>query len=156
MRKTLQRRPGFEALESITLLSGLAGPAVTIAAPNPIHLTGSIKIQTTPKAIISELKHNSPYPAEKESGSISPLGHVKGSGVGLSLISLLFADSGSLTLNAKTGKVFVSISGVTDAGNGYAGEYTITGGTNAYAGAIGSGNILITYPFRGKFNAIFS
>jgi hypothetical protein len=72
------------------------------------------------------------------------------------MMSLVLDGSASLTLKAKTGKVFVSISGVTDAGNGNAGEYTITGGTDAYAGETGSGNVLITYARHGKFSAIFS
>jgi hypothetical protein len=44
MRKTLWRRPGFEELESIMVLSGLAGAAVSTVAPNPIQPTGSIVI----------------------------------------------------------------------------------------------------------------
>jgi hypothetical protein len=124
MRKTLQRRPGFEALESMTLLSGLAGVAVSTAAPHPIHLTGSI-----------EIKLPGAHPAEKGSGSISPLGHVTESGDGMFFSG--WADSETLTLKAKTGKVFVFM-------NGVKGEYTITGGTKAYAGATGSGNVQIT------------
>ena len=156
MRNTLQRRPGFEALESMTLLSGLAGAVGATAAPNPslIHLTGSIRIQVTRQAIIQQFKHHLPAPPEKGSGSISPIGHVTGSG--LDLMSLALANSASLTLAAKTGKIIVAISGVTDAGTGFAGEYTIAGGTKAYAGATGSGNILITFPIRGKFTAILS
>ncbi len=123
-----------------------------------------------------QLEHNLPSPAEKGSGSISPLGHVTGSGLNTTSLAPMVmsvlppgspattsglnvlgpAGSGSLTLTAKIGKVFVSISEVTLTGKGYAGEYTITGGTKAYAGETGSGNILITYPINGKFTARFS
>jgi hypothetical protein len=144
MRKTLQRRPGFELLESLTLLSGLPGAAVSSAAPNPIHLTGSIEIV----AILRP-----PYATAKGSGSISPLGHVTESANGLSLLT---RTSESLTLTARTGKVFVSISGLTPDYSGTAGKYTITGGTKAYARETGSGNIQITVPLHGKFSAIYS
>ena len=144
MRKALQRRPGFEALESKTLLSGLAGAAVSAAAPNPIHLSGSIRIEITRHA------------AEKGSGSIGPLGHVTASGNALSLVSLFTSGSESLTLTTKTGKVFVSVRGQTPAGYGAAGEYTITGGTKVYAGETGSGNIQMTFTGPGKYTVIFS
>jgi len=145
MRKTLQRRPGFEALESMTLLSGLAGAAASIGAPHPIQLTGSIKI---------EVKFHHPQPTDMGAGSISPLGHVTESG-GDSM-SLIMGDGESITLTTKTGKIFVTISGLTDTGNGNDGEYTITGGTKAYAGETGSGHVHITYPRQGKFTESYS
>jgi hypothetical protein len=144
MRKALQRRPGFEALESMTLLSGLAGAVVFTAAPNPIHLTGSIQMGLQR------------HPAEKGSGTISPLGHVTASGNALALASLYLSGSESLTLTTKTGKVFVSVRGQTPAGYGAAGEYTITGGTKVYAGETGSGNIQMTFTGPGKYTVIFS
>jgi hypothetical protein len=147
MRKALQRRPGFEALESKTLLSGLAGAAVSAAAPNPIHLSGSIRIEITRHA------------AEKGSGSIGPLGHVTASGNALSLVSLFTSGSESLTLTTKTGKVFVSVSlspQTLVSNNGAAGEYTITGGTKAYAGEAGSGKVQITWPGPRNYTVTFS
>jgi hypothetical protein len=168
MRKTKQRRPGFEALESMTLLSGLMGAAAATAAPNPIHLTGSMTIGTSIHLLKMALMQHSLNPAEKGSGSISPLGHVTGSGNGLSPFALATSgvSSGSITLTAKTGKVFVSISGLTPVDNGFgpspqttiiaAGQFKITGGTSAYAGETGTGTIQITVPVRGKFTAIFS
>jgi hypothetical protein len=168
MRKTLQRRPGFDALESMTLLSGLTGAGVATAAHNPIHLTGSMTIGTSIQSLKMALRQHSLNPAEKGSGSISPLGHVTGSGNGLSPFALATGapSSGSFTLTAKTGKVFVSMIGLTPVDNGFgpipqttiiaAGKYTITGGTGAYAGETGSGTVQITVPVRGKFTAIFS
>jgi hypothetical protein len=72
------------------------------------------------------------------------------------LLTPVASNTESLALTAKTGKVFVSISGLTPDYKGIAGEYTITGGTKAYAGETGSGNIQITAPRDGKFTVIFS
>jgi hypothetical protein len=150
MRKTLQRRPGFEALESITLLSGLAGAAVSTAAPNPIHLSGLIRIEATLQSVRMAIKRNLPSSAEKGSGSISPLGHVTESGdtwlLGLS-------PSATLTLNARAGKVFVSIGAPLGSDTL---QYAITGGTKAYAGATGFGNFQFAVLGHGKFAARFS
>jgi hypothetical protein len=152
MRKTLQRRPGFEVLESMTLLSGLAGAAVSTPAPNPIHLTGSIGMK------IKLQQH----PVWDGAGSISPLGHVTGLADG----SLGWAANVSFILKTKTGNVFGSISpddtfdqalhSDGKEGDPMGFDYTIIGGTKAYAGATGSGYFQFAPPRLGRITATFS
>jgi hypothetical protein len=166
MRQALQRQCGFEALESMTLLSGSVAFAFPDSnpAPLPIHLTGSIsEIYTTKK--FSGLSFGTwallTFPVTKGSGSISPLGDVTESG------------EPALTqvyLKAETGMVSFVISRPTDewpgrstirkffahAGNVITGEYTIGGGTGAYAGATGSGNMQITTLGHDKFTETLS
>jgi hypothetical protein len=162
MRQTLQRRCGFEVLESMTLLSVAAFASDSNPAPLPIHLTGSISEIYTTKTSYGEsfgTLASVTFPATKGSGSISPLGDVK--------------ESGELTqvyLKSETGMVSFVISRPTDkwpgrsttrkffehAGNVITGEYTIGAGTEAFAGATGSGNIQITTLGHNKFTETFS
>jgi hypothetical protein len=153
MRKTLQRRPGFEALESMTLLSGLAGAAVSTAAPNPIHLTGSISGTHTTST--SHAYAGSEFfglgswskverTVWKGSGSISPLGHV-------TAYWALFPNV--LTLRGKQGGVAVSLAGKRTA-TGFVGTYTLEARSET-----GSGNFQMTWTRtapQGRFTAIFS
>jgi hypothetical protein len=162
MRQTLQRRCGFEALESMTLLSVAVFASDSNPAPLPIRLTGSISEIYTTKTSYGEsfgTLASVTFPFTKGSGSISPLGDVK--------------ESGELTqvyLKAETGMVSFVISRPTDkwpgrsttrnffehAGNVITGEYTIGAGTGAFAGATGSGNIQITTLGHDKFTETFS
>ena len=149
MRETWRRRPGFESLESMTLLSGLAGAAV----PNPIHLTGSISGVYKPT-----------LPDVHGAGSISPLGHVKVVGQLSSWPAVGPLDYVSLTLTTKTGKTFVDAQNdlsltATHDGEVFVDTYTISGGTKAYQGETGSGTVLIRLTgsqWSGKFTAVFS
>jgi hypothetical protein len=164
MRQTLQRRCGFEALESMTLLSRSVAFEFPDSnpAPLPIHLTGSIsEIYTTKRSTGQSFGQiaSVTFPVTMGSGSISPLGDVK--------------ESGELTqvyLKGETGMVSFVISRPTDkwpgrsttrkffehAGNVLTGEYTIGGGTGAYTGATGSGNMQITTLGHDKFTETFS
>ena len=164
MKQALQRRCGFEALESMTLLSVAVFASDSTPAPLPIHLTGSISEIYTTKTSYGEsfgTLASLTFPVTKGSGSISPLGDVKESG------------EPALTqvyLKAETGMVSFVISRPTDkwpgrsttrkffehAGNVITGEYTIGAGTGAYAGATGSGNIQITTLGHDKFTETFS
>ena len=133
-RLMYRRRPQFESLESMVLLSGTA-VAVHPAAAAMVAMEPA---STIPASISGTVKGT--YHAGKAAGSpvtftssgmVSPLGHVtlKGS-------LQLSTTSGNLILSTKHGKVqagavvktFPTIF-----------TYTITGGTGRFAGATGSG-----------------
>lgn len=144
MRAMKRRRPEFECLESMRLLSGVGGAAADAVVPNPLHLAGSVHGTYHVKGIVS---------TSKGSGSISPLGHVTESGK-----SLFLAGTGSDTMSTKQGKLFVDLS-VRPLGSAFAGTYTIVGGTKAYAGETGSGNVLVTLvgtSTHGKYTSTYS
>jgi hypothetical protein len=142
----MQRRPEFETLESMTLLSGLAGVAVSAPDPKIIHLAGTL-------GLAIEVQHHHVVSLfEKGAGSIHPLGHVTEKG---DTDLLGFSETATLTLRAKNGKLFVSIGPSSDWGSETL-EYTITGGTKAYAGATGSGSFQSSLLGNGKFTVTFS
>jgi hypothetical protein len=148
-------------------LSGLVGAPVSIPAPLPIHLTGSISEiygantftgrtfgwLSTPASVT--------FPVTKGSGSISPFGDVKESGL---------PAFTAVHLKAETGEVTFTVSQATSkwpgrstirkffahAGNVMTGEYRIEGGTGAFAGATGSGDMQITTLGHDKFTEAFS
>jgi hypothetical protein len=164
----LQRRPGFEALESMTLLSGLAGAAASTPAPLPIHLTGSISGIRTFKAITGTgdlgASASFPVPIMKESGSISPLGDIK------EKVADTIGPLSLFTLKGNTGTIGLDITGLDTprggtqlvekffkhSGSVARGEYTIAFGTGAFAGATGSGNFQITSLGHGKYTETYS
>jgi hypothetical protein len=149
MTKSKHTRPDIEALESMTLLSGIAGaslPAVAAlkaaaAVPNPLDLAGSIHGAFKANATGGGSARNA-------SGSVQPLGRLTFTG------SLSAGDAGTLTgTSTKLGKLFVMFQ-VTPAGQSLTGTYTITGGTKSLAGETGSGVITVNTTGKG-FSATF-
>jgi hypothetical protein len=166
MRQTLQRRCGFEAIESMTLLSGLVAAPVSNPAPLPIHLTGSISEIYNIKTVFATgdlgAGGNALFPVTKGSGSISPLGAVTEKGEPALTSVWLKAENGavSVVINQPTDEWPEHRSAILKffehAGNVLTGEFTLGGGGGAYAGATGSGNIQITTLGRDKSIETFS
>src|SRR5947209_7150962 len=111
MRKKTHRRPEVERLESMTLLSGMAGMAHQAAAPvtfpHPLSLTGTVSGTLKTKGAGSS--------SVKASGALSPLGQVKLSG-GVSGNGTT-GEVGNLTVTTKQGKLLIGFS-ATPSGQG--------------------------------------
>jgi hypothetical protein len=131
MRKIVRRRPEFEALESLRLLSGIAA-AGSATAPGALQLSGSLRGITATKG----------SPTFNVSGALSPIGHVTAAGHG-SIASVTSAN-GSYSLLTRLGRVFVGTDVASIGKRSFAGEYTIQGGTKSYAGATGSGHFRVS------------
>jgi hypothetical protein len=144
MRKKRERCLEVESLESMTLLSGMAGAAYKAAVPNPLHLVGSIHGTVTMMKSTGSTSVNA-------SGNLTPIGKVTFTGK-LPPASVT-ATTGNLNLTTKQGKLSLGLT-IT----GLSGTYTITGGTKAYAGETGSGSFAATLisAKSGKFSATFS
>lgn len=131
MRKTIQIRPEVELLESMTLLSTLV-------------LTGSHSgTYQLKRAVLTT----------KGSGTISPLGHITDSSKSVD------GGPGAVTIVSKKGKVFLTEI-LKPTGDGtFSGTYTITGGTKAFAGDTGSGEIEVSFigkASRGKYDITYN
>jgi hypothetical protein len=149
-RLTIRWRPELESLESMVLLSGVAG-----AAERPAYAAAAM-VATRPvsNAVVSLSGSasgtyragralGSPYSFSGK-GNISPLGRasVKGS-------LQLAAQTGQMTVATRHGKIFANLS--TPGGVGPPVNYTITGGTGQFAGASGTGTgVLSTSPSHGR------
>jgi hypothetical protein len=152
MRSLKHRRPEVEALETMTLLSGMAGEALPAVAalkatpvvPHPLVLAGSI--HGTFKLKGGEVTINA-------SGSFGSFGKVTFTG-SLALATAT-SENGTLTATStKLGKLFVTLH-ETLSGTSASGTYTITGGTKAFAGETGSGVVSSTFT-ASKFTSTFS
>jgi hypothetical protein len=146
MRKTTGRRPEVEALESMTLLSGVSG-AVNEAAvkiPNPIHLSGTLKGTFVPQGLTSGL-------LEKATGTVKPFGKVSLSTTAISVTG----TPQNLTIKGKPGSLNLSVQLTGTAATGISGTYKVLGGTGALAGETGSGAVTVSYTGT-KFTAHFS
>jgi hypothetical protein len=153
-RKTLRRRPEVEALESMTLLSGMAGAVheAATAVPNPLNLTGSVHGFVTAKS------PSAPTGTVNASGTVSPVGKVSIAGkVALASVS---GTPQALALTTPKGKLILSASLTGSAATGFSGTYTIVGGTKSLAGETGHGALTVILTPKtlktGKFTATFA
>jgi hypothetical protein len=133
MRKTLRRCPEVEALEPLRLLSGSASMAEPVAVSHPLDLAGSLRGLTFTKG----------SPTFSVVGALAPLGHVSAAGHGS--IGTVTSTNGSFSLLTGLGRVFVATDVASVAKRSFAGEYTIQGGSGAYAGETGSGRFAVSY-----------
>ena len=145
-RKLFRRRPEFESMESMVLLSAVsimshsraAAIAESAAMPQSSVLTGTVRGTYSSRGGPGSAKTVS------AKGSIAPLGKVtlKGS-VELTNPS----RGGSITISTKHGKVFVKLGA-----NGIGSPlfYTITRGTGKLAGVSGTGEaVIVAVPKKG-------
>lgn len=151
MTRTLQRRPAFESVGSMTLLSGPAGAALPAESPasNPIHLTGSIH----------GTYHQGSYdiaPQLTAIGWLSPLGRVSAWGLIWLRGPLPGAD-----LTLVPSNITSVVLRIRDrlAPTGHAARMPYTSVPGLGAEDFGSGNVAITLTgthTRGKFTADFT
>jgi len=146
IRKRFRRRPEFESLESMVLLSGGFAPehglaALVVTGPKvktPIALTGS--------AIGNyRFGHGLGTPINFGAiGLIKPLGGLTLKG---SMLFEIQNPTGQVTISTSHGKVFATLS-ATSPGSVF--SYTITGGTGKWANASGTGDAFVfTVPAGG-------
>jgi hypothetical protein len=84
-----------------------------------------------------------PNPTFQVSGLLSPLGKVKAAGHGS--IDTVTGPNGSFNLRTKQGSVFVGTEVASIGKRSFSGDYSIQGGTGAYAGDKGSGPFIVTH-----------
>jgi hypothetical protein len=142
-----RRRPEFEALESMLLLSGASAtdhhPAAAAAVGRPSLALGSL-FGTASGTYSFGRAAGAPVTFSGK-GNVSPLGRATVRG---SLQLAVASPSGRMIISARHGKVFADLS---TAGLGAPVFYTITGGTGRWAGAAGLGEAIVnTVPSHGK------
>jgi hypothetical protein len=137
MRKNGRRCPEVEALDARTLLSGVAA-------------TGGASLQLAGSLRGRALTHSGDIQLFFAKGGVSPLGEVKTVG-GESLstattqIAYITGSNPSYNLLTRAGQVFV-VTDISSVGpRVFSGDYTIQGGTGAYAGATGTGSVTVSY-----------
>jgi hypothetical protein len=132
-------RPRVESLESMLLLSTLFAEASKHNKP-PAHVApkpyGELPLVGTIKGTGSVTGNTVSFSA---SGSIKAIGSTSIKVTG----NLAIPTSENVTLSAKKGKVYLTVSQIALA-NSQTLTYTVTGGTGTYAGATGSGTIQAT------------
>jgi hypothetical protein len=156
MKKSTRRRPELENLESVMLLSTTTHAAARhaavataeVAAPVTLNLTGSTEVSLT-KSNVHLLENDAHGFAFKVSlkGQLATLGPVT-----MTEVDKIHPDgSFSATYTVSTGRGDLSLAGhpVGQPGSSATGtittfDYTITGGTKAYARASGDGSIIDT------------
>ena len=145
VRKRDSTRPELEALETMTLLSGigLGADAKPPALPNPLNLVGTVKGALTIKGT---------SPSLKVTGNLSPIGKVAYSISGP--ITSFETGPHSLSIPVGPARLFVAFS-LKRFGTTEAGTYTVTGGTRTLAGETGSGALTVRLNPAG-FTATFS
>jgi len=146
MKKAMKRRPEVEGLETMTLLSGVAGTVhEAVKIPNPVHLVGTIKGSfTATSATTGAIKNLS--------GTLRPFGHISGR----KTIPISLANgSQNLTLTSPAGNLTFSINLQGTPQTGFLGTYTVVSGTKALRGESGSGNLAVGLTPT-KFTATFS
>jgi hypothetical protein len=161
IRKTCRRRPSFESLESMVLLSGFsavthhAAPALMTKLPDA---STASKVSGTLRGTITI---ETPLPF-KASGVVSPFGHTTAKGS-----FLLSAEtpsmsnpslSGTFTLTTSKGNIVVD---ATDTSLGKIPLSLTVIGTKHLSGIVGSGSGSTTWtvnpkPHGGKFGGTFS
>jgi hypothetical protein len=146
MRKAMKRRPEVEGLESMTLLSGVAGTVHdAVKIPNPVHLVGTIKGSFAATSATSGAIKNL-------SGTLKPFGHISGrKAIPISLTG----GQQNLTLTSPAGNLTFTANLKGTAQTGFLGTYTVIGGTKALTGESGSGNLAVSLTAT-KFTATFS
>ncbi len=160
-RRTYRRRPEFESLESMVLLSGIAAAehehhaAAAMVATKPVREALISLSGTASGTYRSGRAAGSPYTFTGK-GTVSPLGRATVSG---SLQLAVSAPTGQITVATRHGKIFASLS---TSGLGAPVFYSITGGTGRFAGATGHGagdlNIVQGHgkgPANGRFTITF-
>jgi hypothetical protein len=137
MSKRTERRPEVEALESMTLLSGMAGHGVEALAkaptfPNPLDVTGTLNgtIQTKGTKQVLTAK-----------GNLIPIGKV--SFTQTEHITTLAGGLPDLVIPHGPAKLFLSIQVTSASGSTVSGNYTVTGGTKFLTGEMGSGHVTV-------------
>jgi hypothetical protein len=146
MRKAMKQRPEVERLESMTLLSGVAGTVQeAVKIPNPVHLVGTVKGTFMPEGPTSgEIKNLS--------GTLKPFGHLsEKKAIPISLTGA----SQNLTLTSPAGNLTFRVNLTVTPQTGFSGTYTVVGGTKALTGEMGSGNLSVNLTST-KFTATFS
>jgi hypothetical protein len=138
MQTARRRRAAVELLESRWLLSGAGGGTVA----NPLTLSGTVHGTYHVHGGVS---------TTQATGSISPLGHVSDKGSST-------LTSGSETISAKQGKLFISLD-VKQILGGFSGTYKLTGGTKSLAGETGSGHVQVSVDgslIKGSYTTTYS
>ena len=137
-RRTIRRRPEFESLESMVLLSGVAAAGdhavAALVATKPVTHAAVSLSGTARGTYHSKAGALTTFTAQ---GTISPLGKATAKGS-----IQLSTGTGSLTLSTKHGKVLANLS---TTGLGAPVFLTITGGTGQYAAASGSAEALVSF-----------
>jgi hypothetical protein len=157
MRKLVRRRPEFESLESLTLLSGFATATHSVAAEVAERATnlGPIVLAGTARGTYrSGATAGSPV-TFSATGNISPLGRstIKGS-----FQVTVLNPTGTVVISAgRRGAVTADLGGTASSN---VVRYTITGGSGRFAGATGSGTATITFSSpdaqgRGRYSTTF-
>ena len=143
MRKNGRRSPEVEALDTRTLLSGVAAAAGLVTGGPALHLAGAMH----GIAVTDNRGDETSFAAK---GNVSPLGTVKTRG-GESLprtdtqIAFVTGPNASYNLITPAGSVFVATDISAVGRRHFSGVYTIQGGTGAYAGATGTGPVTVSY-----------
>jgi hypothetical protein len=133
MRERPRRYPEVETLESVTLLSGVPAAVQPVAAIQSLQLSGSLQGTTATR----------PNPTFQVSGLLSPLGKVTAAGHGS--VETVTGPNGSFNLRTRQGRLFVSTDVASVGKRSFSGDYSIQGGTGAYAGARGSGSFTVSH-----------
>ena len=142
MRKRARRCPEVETLESLRLLSAAAAAQPAAALPS-LQLSGSLHGTTATR----------PNPTFQVAGLVSPLGKVTAAGHGS--IDTVTGPNGSFNLKTRQGRVFVSTDVASVGKRSFSGDYSIQGGTGAYAGDHGAGSFSVSHAGN-KIFATFS
>jgi hypothetical protein len=158
------RAPQVEALESLTLLSGLTVPGTSPVLPVPV-LTGSIHaaaataaLTGTARGVYSSTSRNPDTGTTYYINAAGNLAGLGGTAVSGSMRTPGFVArgqaTGTLTLYAARGTITLHLVGPTQPGFialPATLSYTIGGGTRAYRGATGSGTVdLALHPVAPK------
>jgi hypothetical protein len=149
-RMTYRRRPEFESLESMVLLSGVAAAgrhaAAALVATRPVT-DALVSLSGTAAGTYRSGKAAGSPVTFTARGSVSPLGKAKVTG---SLQLSIASPTGTMTIAAGHNKVFANLS-TKGLGAPVFINITITGGAGKFAGASGSGEAIVNIvPANGK------
>lgn len=132
IRKTVRRRPEFESLESMVLLSGMAmGTEHAVAAPVAIDATSPLAGTVVGRYHIAKSGEIS-FSAK---GNLSPAGHLKLRG---KLPSITDIGPQSLTMTTRHGRITAALSALA---LGMPETYQITDATGKYKVLIGDSGV---------------
>lgn len=147
--------PGVESLETVVLLSTATAnlhlvhkqPAVVVVAPDATATT-QVKIRGV---IQGTGRFTGTTLNLKGSGNLGKLGATT-----LNVNASILNPPSTITLNTRKGKiVLAAASDSLISGNSGSVDYTITGGTKAYANATGSGLVAATYNLKANNTVAF-
>jgi len=147
-RRSFRRRLEFESLESMLMLSGIAGAghhAAAVLLAKEAQSTTTILLQGTVKGTYHYATALGGVSLFTAKGSLTPVGSVTLNG---SINYTLATPGGTMTISTKHGKIKADL-GTERLSNRV--SYNITGGTGKYVGASGSGEAVFTaVPTKGK------